>query len=200
LGFHLWRDIHDIEGGEPFWEEIKEAIDACDSVVLCLSPDALKSEWVQKEWHYARQQGKRVVPVLVADVDFDSVPRWMRRLDRKDLRAGARERDTIWASFIRPLNTPYDGRKVPFMADALPDYFVQRPTEFEALAGALVDNDGAVAITAALQGGGGFGKRTLALRHDVRALGGGGGRRRAGTVPEGAVGGCAIIAAEGFAP
>ena len=52
LGFNLWRDLHDIEGGEPFWEEIKKGIDACESVVLCMSPDSLKSEFVQKEWQY----------------------------------------------------------------------------------------------------------------------------------------------------
>jgi hypothetical protein len=41
LGFRLWRDLDDIEGGEPFWEEIKKGIDACATVVLCMSPDSL---------------------------------------------------------------------------------------------------------------------------------------------------------------
>jgi hypothetical protein len=63
LGFSLWRDLHDIQGGEPFWEEIKKGIDACDSLLLCMSPDALNSQFVQAEWHYAREQGKRVVSV-----------------------------------------------------------------------------------------------------------------------------------------
>lgn len=173
LGFNLWRDLHDIEGGEPFWEAIKQAIDACESVVLCLSPEALKSAFVQKEWHYARQQGKRVIPVVVDAVDFATVPRWMTRIDWKDFREGQPERDTVWASFIRTLNTPYHGRKVPFMAAPLPHYFVQRPDEFEPLVAALVDGNGAVAITAAVKGAGGFGKTTLAqaLCHENRIRG-----------------------------
>jgi hypothetical protein len=170
LGFKLWRDLHDIQGGEPFWEEIKKGIDGCESVVLCMSPDALNSQFVQAEWHYARQQGKRVVPVIVADVDFSKVPRWMSRLDWKDFREGLPERETVWANFIRTLNTLYEGRKVPFMAPPLPPYFVERPTEFDNLVNALVDQQGAVAITAAVKGAGGFGKTTLAMAlcHDIR--------------------------------
>jgi hypothetical protein len=173
LGFKLWRDLHDIEGGEPFWEEIKKAIDACESVVLCISPDSLKSEFVQKEWQYARQQGKRVIPIVVGDVDFKTVPRWMSRVDWKDFRTGQPERDTVWASYIRTLNTPYAGRKVPFMADKLPDHYINRPTEFENMIAALVNTNGAVAITAGIQGAGGFGKTTLALAlcHDLRVRG-----------------------------
>ncbi len=173
LGFKLWRDLHDIPGGEPFWEEIKQGIDGCETVVLCMSPDALASPYVQQEWHYARQQGRRVLPVVVADVDFDAVPRWMSRIDWKDFRAGKPERETIWAAFITTLNTPYQGRKVPFMAGSKPEYFVERPAEYEALLKALVDGNGAVAITAAIKGAGGFGKTTLALAlcHDNRVRG-----------------------------
>jgi len=173
LGFSLWRDLHDIEGGEPFWEEIKQGIDACESVVLCMSNDSLTSKFVQMEWHYARQQGKRVVPVVINDVNFDHLPRWMGRIDWKDFRKGQPERDVVWASFIKTLNTPYEGRKVPFMPDKLPEYFVNRPKEFENMVNALVNTDGAVAITAGVQGAGGFGKTTLALAlcHDTRIQG-----------------------------
>ena len=172
-GFTLWRDLHNIEGGEPFWEEIKKGIDGCETVVLCMSMTALDSRFVQMEWQYARQQGKRVLPVVVDTVDFDKVPRWMGRIDWKDFRNGQPEQETVWASFIKTLNAPYDGRKVPFMADRLPEYFVQRPEEFENIVEALVDSNGAVAITAAVRGAGGFGKTTLALAlcHDTRVRG-----------------------------
>ena len=61
----------------------------------------------------------------------------------------------------------------PRMALAPPDDFVQRPQEYEQLITYLLaDNRQAVAITATLQGAGGFGKTTLAqaICHDERIL------------------------------
>jgi len=60
--------------------------------------------------------------------------------------------------------------RVPFMAPDLPIGFVQRPKQFEALRGLLLEGErkDSVAITTALTGAGGFGKATLAaaLCHD----------------------------------
>lgn len=63
-------------------------------------------------------------------------------------------------------------RLVPFMAERLPEYFVPRPAEFEELVEHLCQpaGAGAVALTAALRGAGGYGKTTLAraLCHEPR--------------------------------
>ncbi len=58
LGFKLWRDIEDMPIDEKWWQAIQEAIQACETLVLCMSPDALASQSVADEWHYAREQGK----------------------------------------------------------------------------------------------------------------------------------------------
>jgi hypothetical protein len=94
LGFPLWRDRTEMQGGENWWNQIKEAIDACETTILCMSPDALKSPIVQEEWLYARRNGKRVIPVIADDVDFSSVPRWMQRVDWVDL-GKCRQRITV---------------------------------------------------------------------------------------------------------
>jgi WD40 repeat protein/transcriptional regulator with XRE-family HTH domain len=69
-------------------------------------------------------------------------------------------------------NTPDKQFRIPFMVEDLPTDFVQRPNEFDALIGKLLESDRKVptAITAALRGAGGFGKTTLAkaLCHDPR--------------------------------
>ena len=59
----------------------------------------------------------------------------------------------------------------PFMAEDLPEDFVQRPREFELLIAYLLEgNSQPVAITAALKGAGGYGKTVLAraICHDKR--------------------------------
>ncbi|MHB8629613.1 MAG: NB-ARC domain-containing protein [Aggregatilineales bacterium] len=75
----------------------------------------------------------------------------------------------FWADVpTRPLS---ETGQAPFMAGPFPDGFVDRPAEFEPLVKALIDTTrGAVAITAALKGAGGYGKTTLAraICHDLR--------------------------------
>jgi WD40 repeat protein len=174
LGFKLWRDIEDMPIGEKWWQALQEAIRECETVILCMSPESLASPNVADEWQYAREQGKRVMPIVAADVNFTAVPRWMGRFDWADFRPGAKDADLVWARLINQLNTPYEPRKVPFMVEALPPDFVPRPAEFAPLVNALVEaSHRAVAISAALKGAGGYGKTTLCraicLDRQVRA-------------------------------
>jgi hypothetical protein len=79
-GFSLWQDLADMEGGKNWWQQITQAIDHVEYLVLVMTPKALASPIVRKEWRYARQQGKCVIPVVGAnDLDFDSLPGWMKR-------------------------------------------------------------------------------------------------------------------------
>ncbi len=38
-------------------EQLTDAIDSVEFLVLVMTPSAMQSAMVQKEWHYARQQG-----------------------------------------------------------------------------------------------------------------------------------------------
>ena len=160
----LWQDRIRMEGGVGWWKQITDAIDAVQFLVLVMTPEAMESEVVRKEWRYARQQGVCIYPVRAApDLDFDRLPRWMRDAHFYDL-------DREWETFVRHLKSPCQATHVPFMAPDLPEGFVQRPTEFQQLVAYLLDEErqNPVAITTALHGAGGFGKTTLAaaLCHD----------------------------------
>lgn len=157
LGFTLWRDLHDLEPGEDWWQQIQDAIQGSETMVLCLSVPALRSDIVTKEWHYARQVGTRVIPVLAGEVfqhpDVVSgevtIPRWMKRADWLDFRPGVPEADLNEQRFLNALKIPYMPHKVPFMVEDLPAHFVARPREFDPLIHALVDEaHDAVAISA----------------------------------------------------
>ena len=74
------------------------------------------------------------------------------------------------------LNLPPPPTRIrPFQAPRMPDHFVQRPREFNAIRNLLLDKsrENPVAITTMLQGGGGFGKTALAIAlchdEDIRA-------------------------------
>lgn len=173
-GIPLWQDRVGLEGGRDWWLQITEALDSVEFMALVMTPKASRSEFVRKEWRYARQQGVCVYPVKgVPDLDFDSLPRWMRDAHFYDL--GQLEEGQVgpeWRKFVNDLNTRCHAHRVPFMVEDLPADFVPRPAEFDQLLSLLLDRQRGepVAITAALRGAGGYGKTTLAraLCHDER--------------------------------
>jgi NB-ARC domain-containing protein/TIR domain-containing protein len=155
----VWQDRSELEGGVGWWKQITEALDVVDFLVLLITPAALSSDVVQREWRYARQQGVCVYPVFspALPIDFTALPRWMRKAHFFDL---ASEWDTLVAHLARPAAV----KRVPFMAPDLLPGFVARPEVMQPLRRALLAAMGEqVAITTALQGAGGLGKTTLAI-------------------------------------
>jgi len=155
-----------LEGGIGWWKQVTDAIDSVEFLVLVMTPAAIESGNVQREWRYARQQGVCVYPVKGApdaELRFEMMPRWMSKAHFYDPKKE-------WPTLLAHLRKGCDQRRVPFMAPDLPQHFVERPAEFGALKSLLLtpDRTQPVAITTALAGAGGFGKTTLAaaLCHD----------------------------------
>jgi WD40 repeat protein len=162
----LWQDRVGLEGGKDWWQQITEALDKVEFMVLVMTPAAMQSETVRKEWRYARQQGVCVYPVKgEPGLDFNSLPHWMGSAHFYDL-------DYEWLKLLNDLNTRCQQPRVPFIVENLPADYVLRPLEFEALIERLLDQqrEEPVAITAALRGAGGYGKTTMAkaICHDER--------------------------------
>ncbi len=170
--FAVWQDRTKMQVGEAWWQQIVAALtnEHVEYMVLVMTPAAMRSDMVRKEWRLARQEGVCVLPVIAApDLDFQSLPHWMRAVHFTD--PGI---DEEWTRFIRTLESPCHEKRVPFMAEDLPEDFVQRSYEFNKLVSCLLDCEceDAIAITAALRGAGGYGKTSLAkaLCHDERIL------------------------------
>ena len=106
LGVSAWLDRFRIEDGRDWWGQITEALDRVEFMALVITPNALKSETVRKEWRYARQQGVCVYPVRATlDLDFNSLPRWMRKAHFYDI--GTVENNLKgpdWQKFVEDLN------------------------------------------------------------------------------------------------
>jgi WD40 repeat protein len=160
----VWQDRSKLEGGIGWWKQIAEAIERSEFLALVMTPAAVQSEVVRREWLYARGEGVCVYPVIGAPgLNFDVLPRWMRKANFYDL-----ERE--WDKFIGHLRAGCRVDRVPFMAPDMPGTYVDRPEEFGALKALLLGGGTEpVAITTALRGAGGFGKTTLAaaLCHDA---------------------------------
>ena len=66
LGPEVWLD-QQLTGGQAWWDEILSRIRQCDLFVFALSPVALSSQACKREYIYAFNLGKRILPVLVAE-------------------------------------------------------------------------------------------------------------------------------------
>ena len=168
----FWQDLTALEGGQDWWTQIENALRSKDlqHFVLVVTPKALESGVVKQEIGLARQEGKSVCPVRGPGVlDLNKLPRWLGHI--YDL-AISEQRTAL----VGKLQKDVEPRRVPMMAPELPEDFVARPKEFDALKTRLLDPEGdsIAGITAALRGAGGYGKTTLAKA----ALRGGRSRRR----------------------
>lgn len=66
LGHTVWFD-QDLSGGQAWWKQILAHVRECDIFVFALSPEALNSTACKREYAYAAELGKPILPVLVSE-------------------------------------------------------------------------------------------------------------------------------------
>ena len=74
-GFDVWIEDLIIEDGKRsqpnvFRDIILRAIEDASAVVVIMSPDSEQSKWVEKEYLYAEEQGKLVLPLRLKGHTF----------------------------------------------------------------------------------------------------------------------------------
>src|SRR5512145_956289 len=62
--YDVWWDLSDLRGGDDWVSLIANAIADSETVIVVLSPDAVASEWVRKEYTQALSLRKRIIPVM----------------------------------------------------------------------------------------------------------------------------------------
>lgn len=87
LGVPTWSD-REIKAGSNWQKEIDRAFDESDTVVFLLSPNSVSSPFSQNELDEALAKGKKILPVLIRDVDPAAVPQALHSYHWIDLRHG----------------------------------------------------------------------------------------------------------------
>jgi tetratricopeptide (TPR) repeat protein len=155
-----WADHHDIEPGQKFVSRIEEGEDA-DAVLVVLSPEAVKSQWVDREWKAALGAGISVAPVLCRACKVPNLLAGMNRFDATRNRLDTFRDIKGWLTGMKPRGPQ------PFHAPSRPPLFVGREAELEKLRTRLGEEGAVVPV----QGLPGLGKTALALEfaHRYRA-------------------------------
>src|SRR5260370_20619838 len=77
-GYIVWLDTTSIPGGDIWLEKISQAIDEAFAMISIVSKDANESKWMRREYLYADEQGKDILPVII---DGSNCPFYM--MDRQ---------------------------------------------------------------------------------------------------------------------
>ena len=80
-GFEPFVDKHDIAPGEPWEERLGRLIHSADTVVFAISPDAIASQRCAWEVQKAEELGKRLLPIVVKQVEEADTPERLKRLN-----------------------------------------------------------------------------------------------------------------------
>lgn len=69
-----WIDWQDIAPSVDWFKEIQEAIEQADTFVFIISPTSVKSEVCSKEIAHAEKNNKRLIPIVIGEIDTQEVP------------------------------------------------------------------------------------------------------------------------------
>ncbi len=91
LGHTAWLD-QQLTGGQDWWNKILEAVRGCDVFVFVVDPSSMHSTACQREWGYAADLGKPILPVLVSDgVSTSLLPPALSQIQFVDYRRSDRD-------------------------------------------------------------------------------------------------------------
>jgi hypothetical protein len=100
VGHHVWQDVMDMIGGQDWWAQIEQRIAQVGAAVLVVTPAALKSPVVRREWLHARRVGTPCLPVTDDPNIFTTAPRWLRSVDVFIFAAGHPYLGATWDRFL----------------------------------------------------------------------------------------------------
>lgn len=87
----VWYSKAQLRGAQAWHDEIGEALNRCDWLIVLLTPAAVRSEWVKREVTFAlieRRYRRRIIPVLARDCRFSRLSWTLAGMQMIDLRAG----------------------------------------------------------------------------------------------------------------
>jgi WD40 repeat protein len=166
--FEVWFDRVSMPSRSlTFHQEIRDAITACDRLLLIGGPKASESLYVRQEWQFAYFEAEKTVTPILRRGDFKDVPAELKLLHCEDFRDD-RQYDFHLKNLVRQLAEPMPSLGKLIGVPSLPPHFLSRTDRLMTMRDALradLDQPVVVTQTAArigIQGMGGIGKSVLA--------------------------------------
>ena len=157
-GHSVWQDLRELGSEETVWPQIEKALKTAEFLIVLITPAALKSDYIRKEWREAQRNGATIMPVMAMVQSRSTLPRWLRRGEVYDLVEPAH-----CEKFLARLNSTGGTFRADWDAGLEIETFIARPRLFVQIKAQLLsETSEPLSLTSALQGRGGYGKSVLA--------------------------------------
>jgi len=102
----FWIDWEGIPPTVDWWKEIEKGIEEADNFLFLISPDSVKSKICKDEINTAVKNGKRIIPIVVREIESQAAPPQLKHLNyiffsRND------DFDTATAKLLTAIQTDY---------------------------------------------------------------------------------------------
>src|SRR4030095_15067999 len=77
----FWIDWEGIPPTVDWWQEIQKGIEEADVFLFMISPDSAKSKICGQEIDHAVKNGKRIIPIMAREIDWQDTPRQLGHLN-----------------------------------------------------------------------------------------------------------------------
>lgn len=88
VGVEVFRDVDDTLPGEEWWQRLTSLISLADTIIFLLSAHSAASKVCADEVAHANRLHKRILPVVIEDVDWSAVPPGLAKIHGITLEAG----------------------------------------------------------------------------------------------------------------
>lgn len=125
-GFDVWFDRLSLPSrGLTFHQEIRDAVAACDRLLLVVGPKAASSEYVQQEWQFAWFEAEKVVTPILRKGDYPLAIPELALLHAEDFRDDSQYAVHL-KELIRILNDPAPKLGKLIGVPSLPAHYLSR--------------------------------------------------------------------------
>jgi len=154
----VWMDVSTLRGGQDWPERIDQAVRECDTLILVVSPDSMKSDWVSKETMYAMNLKKYIVPVMCRQAELSVHLADIHHIDFRDRYDEALQQ--LQKALLEGLSDLHPLPKPFYLSFARNPHFVGRDAELDDLHESLQKDQRLVLV-----GMSGIGKTQLAIEY-----------------------------------
>ena len=164
-----WYDQRSIQAGDDWQLALERSVSDVDLLLVALTPDAIRSEWVGRELAIAHQKHKPILPVVVAPTPASEFPKIIQegRLNAIFLHPHYEEGLAKLLTDLR--GVPAGGTRIPFIVDySRLTYLVGRDDDLRQLHSVLNSTGPRGMRPTGIFGMGGIGKTQLAVEYAYR--------------------------------
>ncbi len=109
MGYNVWFD-RKLSGGQDWWAEILQGIRHCNLFLFALTPEAAESHPCKLEYDYAFALNKRILPVMLSDINLKVLPSALQKLQFIDYRQQDKQQVL---NLAKSLNSLPPGKALP---------------------------------------------------------------------------------------